>query len=680
MVGAVVAILLAVPGLLSAQTPDTTYPLRPRYGVYFHFNRNLHTANFKGLPDIPSCCPTYTDGTGSGLTYGVLYEHPFLDSFFWIIRAGYSSGDALLTADEPTTVRFNGQPVQGIFRHTIATQLSNWGVEPLFGYMPFDGLLMMGGVRLGYVTEKSFEQKETIVEPANGGTFENGKRTRNEFSGDIPGISSFSGSLLFGAGYEIPLNRKGTLLASPEIFYAYGLTPVVSDLTWSINTLRIGIALKYSPLVDTIVAPILAETPVLPHGGGQIIEEPEPEPEPEDHSLLHASVKAVSLEPDGSERPNVTIRVEEFISTEMRPLLNYVFFDENSSVLPDRYVRMQSDETSEFAVEDLHGIPVLPTYYHLLNIVGRRLHAHPDAKITLVGCNSDEGIEIGRLDLSRNRADTVRKYLEDVWGIAPSRISVQVRNKPSKPSDTTVIDGVIENRRVEIYSDTWEILEPVITHDTLRVIQSPDVRFHQRSYSTNGVADWTLDVQQSGKQLKKFSGSGPLAPAVDWKLNDGKEVVPHTSDPITYQLTVHDSIGLSYVTVLDSLPVDLISLQKKRRNRIADKEIGNYSLILFDFDRGELNASNQRIARFIRGEIRPEASVTITGYTDRIGLTDHNQRLSQARASSTASALGVPQNRSSGLGETKLLYDNELPEGRFYCRTVNVYVETPIEE
>jgi len=684
MLGLVATILLVATTLVRAQTqtPDTTYPLRPRVGVYLHWNRNLHTANFKGLPDIPSCCPTYTDGTGSGLTFGLLYEHPFLDSFFWMLRAGYSSGDAILTADEGTTVKFNGEPVQGVFRHTIATHLSNWGIEPLFGYMPFNGLLAMAGGRLGYVTTKSFEQKETIVEPANGGTFENGKRTRNEFSGDIPGVSSLSGSLLFGLGYEIPLNRKGTLLASPEVFYSYGLTPVVSDLTWSINMLRVGVALKYSPLFDTIAAPILAAEPVLPHGEGQLVVEPEPveEPEPEDHSLLHASVKAASLEPDGTERPNVTIRVEEFISTEMRPLLNYVFFDENSSDLPDRYVRMQPDETSDFAVEDLHGIPVLPTYYHLLNIVGRRLRAHPDAKITLVGCNSDEGVETGRLDLSKNRADTVRKYLEDIWGIAPSRITVQTRNKPGKPSDTTVIDGVIENRRVEIYSDTWEILEPVITHDTLRVIQSPDVRFHQRSYSTNGVADWTLDVKQSGRDLKKFSGSGPLTPAVDWKLNDGQQALPNSSDPITYQLTVHDSIGLSYTTVLDSLPVDFISLQKKRRNRIADKEIGNYSLILFDFDRGELNASNQRIAKFIRGEIRPEASVTITGYTDRIGLTDHNQRLSQSRAASTANALAVPLSRSSGLGETKLLYDNELPEGRFYCRTVNVYVETPIEE
>jgi hypothetical protein len=31
------------------------------------------------------------------------------------------------------------------------------------------------------------------------------------------------------------------------------------------------------------------------------------------------------------------------------------------------------------------------------------------------------------------------------------------------------------------------------------------------------------------------------------------------------------------------------------------------------------------------------------------------------------------------VGETMPLYDNELPEGRFYSRTVNVIVETPVK-
>ncbi len=671
-----------------AQAPDSSDTtarkdtLRSRYGAYVHYNENVHTADFGALPGIPSCCNRYDIGNGNGLTIGLLYEYPFYGQWFAMLRAGYSIHDALLLADETTTVKVGGTPTRGVFRHSLATQLATWGVEPLIGYK-VGGFMAMAGGRIGYLTIRTFDQKETIMEPANTGTFENGKRTRNEFAGEIPGAATFLVNGLLGIGYEFPLNRRRTWLGGPELFISYGLTPITSELDWYASDGRVGLAIKYSPLGDTIPVVVLPPIAVLPPPPPDSVEQKKPSLNMTGvptGTLLKADIRAVGLEDDGTERPNVSIRVEEFIATEMRPLLNYIFFEENGTALQDRYQRLTKEQTAKFVVEDLHGIPVLPTYYHLLNIVGRRMHSHPKAKITLVGCNSDEGLETGKIGLSKQRADTVRKYLVDVWNIDPARIKMESRNRPSKPSDTTVVDGVIENRRVEIYSDTWEILEPVITHDTLRLVQSPDVRFRLSAVATEGVSRWTLNVNQSGQLLKQFTGLGAVPPMIDWQLKDGAQDLPTTSEPITYQLIVHDSIGTQYATNVDSLPVDLISLLKKRRNRIADKEIGNYSLILFDFDRGDLNTSNQRIGGFIKSQINPTSSVTITGYTDRIGLTDHNQRLSEWRATSTANALNVPTSQASGFGETRLLYTNELPEGRFYCRTVNVYVETPIDE
>ena len=69
----------------------------------------------------------------------------------------------------------------------------------------------------------------------------------------------------------------------------------------------------------------------------------------------------------------------------------------------------------------------------------------------------------------------------------------------------------------------------------------------------------------------------------------------------------------------------------------------------------------------------------IVGYTDRLGEEQHNQELSAQRALSTARALGVPTSSASGAGESQLLFDNNLPEGRFYSRTVNVTIKTPVE-
>ena len=56
----------------------------------------------------------------------------------------------------------------------------------------------------------------------------------------------------------------------------------------------------------------------------------------------------------------------------------------------------------------------------------------------------------------------------------------------------------------------------------------------------------------------------------------------------------------------------------------------------------------------------------------------YNEKLSQGRANTLAKSLNIPFDYVKGLGESILLYNNDLPEGRFYCRTVEVIVETPI--
>src|SRR3972149_217954 len=91
----------------------------------------------------------------------------------------------------------------------------------------------------------------------------------------------------------------------------------------------------------------------------------------------------------------------------------------------------------------------------------------PFAKITIIGCNSDLGKERANRTLSKQRADAVADYFVNVWNIRPSRIEIKYQNLPNNFSNKTREDGIEENRRVEITSNTWEILEPVIVEDTL---------------------------------------------------------------------------------------------------------------------------------------------------------------------------------------------------------------------
>jgi outer membrane protein OmpA-like peptidoglycan-associated protein len=121
-----------------------------------------------------------------------------------------------------------------------------------------------------------------------------------------------------------------------------------------------------------------------------------------------------------------------------------------------------------------------------------------------------------------------------------------------------------------------------------------------------------------------------------------------------------------------------LTLQRKRSERLGDKEIDRYNLILFDFNSEDLGVRNLRIVNIIKPRISATSTVTITGYTDRIGELRVNQPLSEGRAQSAAKALNVPPENAGGRGETDM-YTNEIPEGRFYCRTVTILVETPVE-
>jgi outer membrane protein OmpA-like peptidoglycan-associated protein len=113
--------------------------------------------------------------------------------------------------------------------------------------------------------------------------------------------------------------------------------------------------------------------------------------------------------------------------------------------------------------------------------------------------------------------------------------------------------------------------------------------------------------------------------------------------------------------------------------------LSRLSLIVFDFDQASINKQNERmISQFVKKSLYPASTITITGSTDNLGELKHNQKLSEDRAFHVRDLVleDKPDSKitsTKGIGPSELLYDNHLPEGRYYCRTVRLEVETPIE-
>ncbi|MCE7935478.1 MAG: OmpA family protein [Chlorobi bacterium CHB2] len=117
---------------------------------------------------------------------------------------------------------------------------------------------------------------------------------------------------------------------------------------------------------------------------------------------------------------------------------------------------------------------------------------------------------------------------------------------------------------------------------------------------------------------------------------------------------------------------------EEEREVIDGKYVDTYTLLLFGFDQQDIQDFSRQATAIMQDRITPQSVVRVIGHTDRIGLPPYNKALSQRRADAAAEALGIPVKETIGRGEKDLLYDNELPEGRYYCRTVTVIVETPV--
>jgi outer membrane protein OmpA-like peptidoglycan-associated protein len=641
---------------------------RTMLGAYADYQRNFYRADMTGLPGTPSCCPRYTDGDGGGFALGGLFELPLSGAWVLQVRAGYAMHNGTLTDAEPQVVLVGGVAVPALIEHRIDTRISTIGVEPLIGFSPLDRLGVYIGGRVGYMAGSTFDQKETLVQPAGVGTFGNNRRTRNEYSAvPIPDASSIYTGLLGLVSYKLPLSRGGAWWLVPEVSYTIGVNRLSSGVEWKTDHARAGLSVQYA-LLPALPPPPPPPPVMISKDPPRIVSRPR----------LDASVTAMGVDAQGRTADAASVTVEEFESMQVRPLLSYVFFDSASSAIPSRYQALDEQGIADFTMDKLYEGSTIESYHHLLNIVGRRLRDVPGAAIRVTGCNAGTGAESGNLALSRARANAVAEYLTRVWRIDRARIRVEARDLPENPSRTEETDGVAENRRVEITSDDDAILDPLVTRAFERRVTRDIIRFLPSVQTEAAVRAWEVRVMRGEKEIRVFRGEGMPKAEIDWHFADDLSGLSARRDTLSYRLSVTDTTGQTRVSDTRAIDVREITVRKKREDRVADNIITRLNLILFDFNSPQLGRRNERIiTQYIRPVITAAGRVRVAGYTDRIGEEASNRALSQQRADNTARMLRVPAESVLGMGETAPLYDNGLPEGRLYNRTVEIVVETP---
>ncbi|MCX7909495.1 MAG: OmpA family protein [Ignavibacteria bacterium] len=252
------------------------------------------------------------------------------------------------------------------------------------------------------------------------------------------------------------------------------------------------------------------------------------------------------------------------------------------------------------------------------------------------------------------------------------------KNHPFRPQNQKNVE---ENRRVELKTTHKKLLEWIYIEKIDRTATPPIIRFKPFVDSEAGLKNWNLVAYQNSEPNLRFEVSGEKQPPknIDWKLEEFQKIIPRNPEPIIFSLSILDEVGTKLDIKEKTLPIEVKTIVQKRKEKVEDFELEKFSLILFDFDKATIEGMNKQIVSLINSKVKPNSLVSIVGYTDKTGESEYNRKLSEQRAYSVKSLLKGVKATAYGVGETILLYDNNLPEGRFYCRTVEVVIKNPIK-
>lgn len=483
--------------------------------------------------------------------------------------------------------------------------------------------------------------------------------------GDFSDFRKWKIGTQIGAGYDIPLSSVSSetqVNLSPFIAYRpyFGEFPRGIE-SWTMQTVRVGLALKFGKAKKAAVVEVLpmAEVPV------------------------------VVVEPDVTF--NVTsptnIRAERTVR-ETFPLRNYIFFDLGSTEIPSRYVLLKKDQVKDFKEDQVEVLSSLAqsdrpkremkVYYNVLNILGDRMNKNPNSTIVLVG-SSENGPKDGKI-----MAQSVKTYLVDVFAIDPKRIAIEGRKKPKIPSEQP--GGKLElvllregDRRVSIESKSPELL--------MEFQSGPDAPLKPIVFTT--VQEAPIDSYVT------FNSSGADTAFTSWSL----EIADENGKIQNFGPYTQEQVSIPGKTILGDRPVGdykvtMIGQTKsgkviKKENKVhmvlwtpVTSEEGTRFSVLYEFNKSKsIEVYRKYLTEIVAPKIPEGGKVVIHGYTDIIGGEANNLKLSLDRANdvrnileSAVTKLGTKsiQYEVLGFGEDESVspFGNKLPEQRFYNRTV----------
>jgi outer membrane protein OmpA-like peptidoglycan-associated protein len=618
------------------------------FGVAGAANMNFYGGTTQTLNSALMTPSPFHKGYGTGLYLAPLVEYRPDSVWGGILQVAYddrrgSFNDAIRPCGQVTS---------------LSATISYLSIEPSLRFAPFsDGFYIFAGPRIGFNWAFNFQKSSTSDEKAFVYTQGAKSPVKGEFSAMRGTV--FSGQI--GVGHDFALaspNNENQVNVSPFISFQpyFGQDPRSVD-SWAVSTLRVGAAIKF--------------------GSGAVIPQVEP-----------AGVAAVV---EGEVQ--FTVRSPKAVPIKRRvretfPLRNYVFFDENSNEIPNRYVMLTKDQAASFTEEQLQevqpksmaGRPLrqMNVYYNILNIYGDRMKRSPGTTISLTGSSPEQGPEFGKA-----RAETIKLYLVDVFGIDGSRITTEGRDKPRIPSEmpgATIDLDLLKagDRRVDIESTSPELMIQVggaahyMPKPVQLIAEVEDPLDGHVLFNVAGArevfASWSLEITDDQGKVQRFGPS-----TRDQENVSGNTLLGDRPQGDYKIVMLGETKGGKFVRKDTS--IHLVRRDEPKNDVVRFR-------ILFDFDKSKTIESYDKFLTEIVVPLIPDNGlVIIHGYTDIIGEEEYNENLSRERAQDVRKIIerAIANSEKHGItfetfgfGENLQYasFDNHFPEERFYNRSV----------
>jgi outer membrane protein OmpA-like peptidoglycan-associated protein len=633
--------LLAIITMMAVTgTAQPEVPLR--WGAHLGLNYNMAGAGYAewGVPDSTRPYGYYgnfveenmVDGSGIGIYGGLSGQWMLLKNLGLQARLSYD-GRSMLLKDDVSYSRLDGTAYSDEFDFNIALLNIEALVKLYFGKQ----FHMTGGVGLGYLLSKEYDYTADGESTVAGNT--------------IPG-ASFAPSVVFGFGYDIYMSK-------PTDKQQWILTPF-AEVSYVMNMRGDLIADDQSDLDDGLSIATLRAGLGIAFG---------------DAKLEQAAVPATPGFDFFTSLPEGGIATDAIVD-ERYPILPYVFFEKGNTEIPSRYSKLTAAETSSFPKKNMDALTGSEAeeyiqgevYYHILNIIGYRMRGNSSYTLNLIGSDPEE-------KNGQDLANSVKKYLVDVWGIDGGRITATGQVNPRVPSGTDrtpPADRPLtqeENRRVELVPNDPTLIRQAQIKVSRKATIENDALITINSDAP--VANWTANfTNASGKKYTY----GPFTQSSQYI--DVMQMIPDGSSTADYSCEVIAKMN-DGTTRSATHPVEF-----ERRSTPAQSR--NYSLLFEYAEEDPIGRRKSFLENTVAKEIESNSFVRITGATDNIGTEDANLRISIGRASEvrdilrgafTAQGKSGMTVESEGVGEgtREHQYPNNLPEGRMYNRSVTIH-------